>query len=35
MRWEVHVTYMRKMRNAYRISLEIPGGKKLLGGLRR
>jgi hypothetical protein len=35
MRWAEHVTQMRTKRNAYRILLGKPKGKKPLGRLRR
>jgi hypothetical protein len=35
MRWVEHVARMGEMRNAYKILVEIPEGKSLLGGPRR
>jgi hypothetical protein len=35
MRWAGHAERMGEKKNAYRILLEKPEGKRLLGGLRR
>jgi hypothetical protein len=31
MRWEVHLSCMGKVKNAYKISVIIPEGRRLLG----